>query len=135
MKKVNCFDYYKYGSRLIRINEVNDHYRDITPDKTTHLSSKYLKERFPGGFTLIKSLDFNLDNDEFMELYNSFKTNIRNMVISNGSRLDEAQHDFIKKHLETGAGYRDIARKVGCNVSTVSRIAKKEIYIDRDPTV
>ncbi|HGH4669793.1 TPA: hypothetical protein ACJIWP_003722 [Enterobacter cloacae] len=47
------FDYYKYGSRLIRVNEENGHYRDISPDKTTHFISSYLQDKFPEGFEFI----------------------------------------------------------------------------------
>lgn len=118
------FDYYQYGTRLIRVHETEQHFRDITPDKTTHLSSDYLKERFPDGFKFLASFDVSLDNDAFMHLYNSFKIRINNFAKSNGSRLDDEQRELICKHLEADTPFREIARKVGCNVSTVSRIAK-----------
>lgn len=31
--KMSDFDCYKYGTRLIRVNEENKQFRDITPDR------------------------------------------------------------------------------------------------------
>lgn len=117
------FDYYKYGTRLIRVNEENKHYRDITPDKTTHLMSDYLQEKFPEGFEFISTLNFTLDNDEFMKLYNSFKTNINKVVLSNGNRVGEDQRVLINRHLEAGSSIRTIAKLTGISKSTIHRLS------------
>lgn len=76
--------------------------------------SDHLQERFPVGFEFITTLNFTLDNDEFMSLYNSYKIIIRNVVLSNGNKVDDEQRTLINRHLEAGTSYREIARKIGC---------------------
>ncbi|EMZ2428546.1 helix-turn-helix domain-containing protein [Escherichia coli] len=119
----DSFDYYKYGSRLIRVDEKQHHYRDITPERS-RLDTNSIRALFPNGFEFLATFDISVDNDEIIRLYNSFKPTIRTMRSTTGFRLDDETRDLIYKHIEAGTSFREIARKTGCNVSTISRMAK-----------
>ncbi|MCX8289098.1 helix-turn-helix domain-containing protein [Enterobacter pseudoroggenkampii] len=122
---MNIFDYYKYGRRLIRVNEECNHFRDITPEIHTPLAIGFLRERFPDGFEFIASYDVTLDNDYFIHMYNTFKPTIKNALLGNGNRLDDSQRELIIKHFEAGTSIRKIVKLTGASQSTIQRLKRK----------